>query len=69
MKIITINLPQKYLDCIEILIRLGYYPSRSETIRVALREFLGDELTMYQRLDKESFAKLKKTQLNSMIAL
>ncbi len=69
MKIITINLPQKYLDAIETLINLGYYPSRSEAIRIALRDFLGAELEMFNKLDRDSFQKLKKTQLNSMIAL
>ena len=69
MKIITINLPQKYLDAIETLINLGYYPSRSEAIRIALRDFLGAELEMFNKLERESFQKLKKTQLNSMIAL
>lgn len=55
MKIITINLPEKYLNAIQILNELGIYPSRSEAIRTALREFLKDELKMYEDLDDESF--------------
>ena len=43
MKIITINLPEKYLSAIKILNDLGIYPSRSEAIRIALREYLYDE--------------------------
>jgi len=58
MKIITINLPEKYLAAIQILNDLGIYPSRSEAIRIALRDFLSDELKMYQELDKDNFKML-----------
>ncbi len=64
MKIITINLPEKYLEAIQILNDLGVYPSRSETIRIALKDFLKDELEMYQDLEAESFKKLVKTNPN-----
>ena len=58
MKIITINLPEKYLSAIQTLNDLGIYPSRSEAIRVALRDFLTDELKMDQDLGEESFKEL-----------
>lgn len=45
MKIITVNLPTSYLKAIDMLIGdKGLYPSRSELIRVAVREFLNAEL-------------------------
>jgi len=56
MKIITINLPEKYLSAIKVLNELGIYPSRSEAIRVALKDFLPDELKMYEELDEESLS-------------
>lgn len=55
MQIITINLPEKYLDAIQILNDLGLYPSRSEAIRQALYDFLSKEIKMYRDLDEESF--------------
>ena len=55
MKIITINLPEKYLQAIQILNDLGIYPSRSEAIRVALRDFLANELKLFSDLDDASF--------------
>jgi Arc/MetJ-type ribon-helix-helix transcriptional regulator len=64
MKIITINLPEKYLQAIQILNDLGIYPSRSEAIRIALRNFLSDELKMYQDLDEESFKILIRSSNN-----
>jgi len=61
MKIITINLPEKYLEAIQTLNDLGVYPSRSEAIRTALSEFLGDELKMFQNLEEETFKMLVRS--------
>ncbi|MHA1257941.1 MAG: ribbon-helix-helix domain-containing protein [Promethearchaeota archaeon] len=61
MKIITINLPEKYLEAIQTLNDLGVYPSRSEAIRCALSEFLGDELKMFQNLEEETFKMIVKS--------
>lgn len=47
MKIVTVNVPESYIDAIGKLIgENGLYPSRSELIRVAVREFLLKELRM-----------------------
>jgi len=40
MKIATINIPDEYLNCIEDMVNLGIYPSRSECVREALKLFL-----------------------------
>ena len=40
MRIVTINIPDIYIDTIEIFVKQGYFPSRSETIREALKRFL-----------------------------
>jgi Arc/MetJ-type ribon-helix-helix transcriptional regulator len=62
MKIITINLPEKYLQAIQILNDMGVYPSRSEAIRIALSEFLTNELKMYKDLDDDSFKMLMRSK-------
>ncbi|MFX0010330.1 MAG: ribbon-helix-helix domain-containing protein [Candidatus Hermodarchaeota archaeon] len=64
MKIITINLPEKYLNAIQALNDLGIYPSRSEAIRIALRDFLKDELQMYDDLDEEKFKMILRSSVN-----
>lgn len=61
MKIITINLPGKYLSAIQTLNDMGFYPSRSEAIRIALRDFLAEELTMFNNLEDESFRMLLRS--------
>lgn len=64
MKIITINLPEKYLQAIQILNDMGVYPSRSEAIRNALSDFLTKELKMFKDLDEESFKMLIRSKSN-----
>ncbi|MBY9009158.1 MAG: ribbon-helix-helix protein, CopG family [Candidatus Lokiarchaeota archaeon] len=61
MKIITINLPEKYLEAIQTLNDLGLYPSRSQAIRTALSEFLGDELKMFENLEDDTFKMLVRS--------
>ena len=58
MKIITVNVPVPYLKTIENLVGDdGLYPSRSELIRVALRDFLIKELEI-----AKNFPKITKEQ-------
>jgi Arc/MetJ-type ribon-helix-helix transcriptional regulator len=64
MRIITINLPEKYLSAIQILNDLGLYPSRSEAIRSALQDFLKDELIMFENLDDENFEAIVEKKVN-----
>ena len=50
LKIITVNLPESYLDYIAILIDkdTGIYPSRSEYIREAVRIKILEDMKMMQ---------------------
>lgn len=58
MKIVTVNIPEPYLDAIDRLLdnkthdNNGLYPSRSELIRVAVRDFLIRELKSATELIK-----------------
>jgi len=53
MKIITVNLPVNYIHIIKTLVGdTGLYPSRSELIRVAVRDFLIKELKIAKNFPK-----------------
>ena len=53
MKICTVNVPESYIGAINKLIgENGLYPSRSELIRVAVRDFLLRELKMAKSMAK-----------------
>ena len=43
-KLVSVPLPERYLEGLEELVRLGRYPNRSEAIRVAVRDLLLREL-------------------------
>jgi Arc/MetJ-type ribon-helix-helix transcriptional regulator len=54
LKIVTINVPECYLDAIDELTGSeGLYPSRSECIRAAIRKFLLKELERLKQLEQE----------------
>ena len=67
MKIVTVNIPESYIDAIAKLVgEDGLYPSRSELIRVAVREFLIRELQIAKNIlnidnpnDKDDYDKEK----------
>jgi Arc/MetJ-type ribon-helix-helix transcriptional regulator len=44
MKLITVHIPEAYLNAIDQLISADAYPNRSEVIRVAVRDLLKNEL-------------------------
>ncbi|MCS7112219.1 MAG: ribbon-helix-helix domain-containing protein [Ignisphaera sp.] len=44
MRIVTVKMPETYIEAIDELIRMGRYSSRSEVIRSAIRELLKKEL-------------------------
>ena len=62
MKIVTVNVPESYLDAIEKLVGdCGLYPSRSELIRCAVRKFLINELKMAKEMkEKQDEPKTEK---------
>ena len=44
MKLITVHLPESYVEGLDELVKRKRYPSRSEAIRVAVRDLLAKEL-------------------------
>ncbi|MFX0107760.1 MAG: ribbon-helix-helix domain-containing protein [Candidatus Hodarchaeota archaeon] len=44
MKLITVKMSEIYVNGLDKLVDLGMYPSRSEAIRVAIRDLLRREL-------------------------
>lgn len=63
LRIITVNLPVSYLKAIESLTgNDGLYPSRSELIRVAVRNFLIRELDAAKSFEKYQQSQQKQKQ-------
>jgi len=53
LRIITIKLSEPHVKALQVLQDLGLYPSRSEAIRVAIRDFLQRELGFAKSNDVE----------------
>ena len=51
MKSITINLPEKYLIGIQLLIDSGKYPSKSEFVRKSIKESLKLDFNLSENLE------------------
>jgi Arc/MetJ-type ribon-helix-helix transcriptional regulator len=76
MKIVTVNVPESYIDAINKLIgENGLYPSRSELIRCAVRDFLLKELKAANNIvrfnnndlndfDEENFVRVPSKRLD-----
>ena len=64
MKVVSVNLPESYIDAIKKLIGDGenaLYHSRSELIRCAVRDLLIKEIQIAKNLNHSKRSKLKKT--------
>ncbi len=48
MKLITVKMPEIYVEGLDELVKTGRYSSRSEIIRVAIRDLLRKELWMIE---------------------
>lgn len=44
LKVVTVHLPEPYLQAIDELVRRRLYPNRAEAIRMALRDFIRTEV-------------------------
>jgi len=54
MKLITIYLPEPYLEALDELVTKRFYPHRAEAIRVAIRDLVSMELWEREKLAKDS---------------
>ncbi|RLG72126.1 MAG: CopG family transcriptional regulator [Thermoprotei archaeon] len=51
MRLITVKMPEIYVEGLDELVKVGRYSSRSEVIRVAIRDLLKKELWMVDNED------------------
>ena len=58
MKTITINLPEKYLTAIQVLIESGKYPSKSELVRESIKQCLQVDFGLSRDLEIENLKQM-----------
>ncbi|MBS7659081.1 MAG: ribbon-helix-helix domain-containing protein [Candidatus Bathyarchaeia archaeon] len=49
MKMITLYLPEPYLEALDQLVNEKFYPNRAEAIRVAIRDLINNEVRRRRR--------------------
>ena len=54
MKLITLYLPEPYIEALDRLINERLYPNRAEAIRTAIRDLITDELWTRARNPKKT---------------
>lgn len=64
MRNITLNLPNFYVDLLKALVDKEIYPSKSEAIRIALRDFFSDIMTFDEDLKELNKLLIKKEEKN-----
>jgi Arc/MetJ-type ribon-helix-helix transcriptional regulator len=52
MERVTVRLPDEQLTAVEALVEDGQFPSRSEAIRAAVRQRLGEDETTGERAER-----------------
>lgn len=62
MKLVSMQLPDSWVEELEILVQRGLYPSRSEAIRHAIKDLLDEEMSSSERWGVPS---RKKTRVES----
>ncbi len=67
MRIVTVKMPESYIEAIDELIRIGRYSSRSEVIRAAIRDLLKREL--WSQSGYSSDVKVKRGNKAKVIGL
>lgn len=63
MQLVTVKLPELYIEGLDILVKEGRYVSRSEAIRVAVRELLRRELWSQEKQKEQERDNTRKTPL------
>ena len=60
MKLVTVKMPETYIEGLDELVKMGRYSSRSEAIRVAVRELLKRELWGIQPIHHEPLYRISE---------
>lgn len=68
MKMITLFLPEKYLEMLDTLVVENLYPNRSEALRIATFKFLHESVDMLKAIPPRSASSViaKKSDTNAI---
>jgi Arc/MetJ-type ribon-helix-helix transcriptional regulator len=64
MKMLTVFIPERYLEILDMLVLEERFPNRSEAIRNGIRDLIRNELILKKIVDKQKEKQLFETQSN-----
>ena len=67
IKLISVNLPESYLNILEILVSQGVFPNRSEAIRVAIRDLIKTEYLIEESIKKSTYPTILESDVKNEI--
>ena len=67
MKLISVNLPESYLEVLEVLVLKGKFPNRSEAIRVGIRDLIRTEYLIEESVNKRNAPNLIESEVENEI--
>ena len=53
MRVVTVHIPEPYVEALDELVRRREFPNRAEAIRYAIRRFITEELGRVSQGDHE----------------
>ena len=67
VKLISVNLPESYLEVLEMLVLKGKFPNRSEAIRVGIRDLIRTEYLIEESVNKRNAPNLIESEVENEI--
>ncbi|KKN60548.1 hypothetical protein LCGC14_0530860 [marine sediment metagenome] len=67
IKLISVNLPESYLNMLENLVVAGRFPNRSEAIRVSIRDLIKLEYLIDERIDGEKKSSIIESKVQNEV--
>ncbi len=52
MKMLTVFIPEEYIESLDLLVIENFFPNRSEAIRIAIRDLIHNENLFKDNLEK-----------------
>lgn len=68
IKLISVNLPESYLNVIEVMVSEGKFPNRSEAIRVAIRDLVKTEYMIEETIKNSTSSNLLEQEFDSEVS-
>ena len=59
MKMLTVYIPEKYLETLDLLVSEDLFPNRSEAVRIAIRDMIQKEI-LFKEISQKRRSSSKK---------